>query len=199
MSFPDSPTLPTVISGVDVEQAVEDTLKLRLPYYIEQDGLAPIKSWMRISEFAKFPEDRVPMIITICPGLAEPPSRQGDGTYIARWLVGVAVVASARDGEGSRQISRRIGSLIRATLLQSPSLTPKGFARGVTWLDESYDQLDPRLRRTLTSAEETFNIEVGGVVNAQELPWMPAMTEMPTPTGYEADEVDLDVHPMEVE
>jgi hypothetical protein len=144
--------------------------------------------------FNKEDEKQLPAIIVVCAGLADLPAKYGDGNYIARWLVGVGVIVSSRKEEEARRMARDYGAMIRATLLQQPSLG--GFARAVDWIDEAYDQLDQDRHRSLATSEIMFHIEVGHVVNARELPFMPDMLEIPTPSGYTAEEVVNEVEQM---
>lgn len=195
MSWPNAPTLPTVVTAWDVEEAVISTLKARLPYYVGQLNYAEPRGYVRTTTFEKWPEDQLPLVIVISPGIIEPPLKQGDGKYRANWLVGAACMVSARTEDETRKMARDYGALIRATLLQTPSLG--GFARGVTWIDETYDQVEVRDRRTLASAEATIHVEVGDVVDARELPFMPDMSEIPTLTGEEFQEHIIQVEPME--
>jgi hypothetical protein len=181
-------TLPTVITGIDVEQAVHDTLKPRLDYYLPQLGYPKIKGWVYSAVFDKFPEDQVPLINIQVPGLFEDPVKYGF-EYIARWTVICEVFVSAKTENDTRKMSRDIGAMIRAALVQEPGL--HGFARAVDWVGEDYGQLPVIERRTKATAEIDFIVEVAAAVSTYELPFMP---EGPPPTpGPLAHEAETEV------
>lgn len=183
-------TLPTVITATDVEDAAIATLKPRLEYYLEQLGLPIPRAWTRQTRFNKWPEDQVPAIIIYSPGLAEEPNKRGTGEIDARWTLGIAALVSARDQNSTDRLAKEYGALIRASILQESSLG--GFARGVDWMDESYDEIDVMQNRTLSAAEMVFSVEVEGVVNARELPYMPD-GPIPTPSDFVVGSVDVSV------
>jgi len=184
-------TIPTVIDAWQVEEAVISTLEPRLAYYMTQLGYPAPRSYTRATSFDKFPEDQLPTIIVSCPGLNDQPRRAGDGSYLVDWFVGVGAMVEARTEDDTRKAARKVAALIRAIILQQPSLG--GFADGVTWLNENYDQLELPKRRSLASAELEFSIRVAGVVNAYELPYMPEMEGIPTPSNYDGNEAIIDV------
>lgn len=181
---------PTVINGWDVEEALIATLDPRLARYASQLDIAPVKAYTRAHQFDKWPEDQVPMVSVTCPGMADQPTRHGDGKYTARWAVGVVALTSAATEDDTRRLSRVYAGLIRAVLLQEPSL--HGLARSVTWTDESYDELDVKRRRNLSTAELTFIVEVDGVVDANELPLMPS-GPIPTPSDHDVTVTEINV------
>lgn len=184
-------TIPTVINAWEVEEAVIATLVPRLAAYMTQLGYPAPRSYTRATSFDKFPEDQLPCIIVSCPGLNDQPRRAGDRTYQADWFVGVGAMVEARTEDETRKAARVIGSLIRATILQQPSLG--GFANGVTWLNETYDQLELPKRRSLASAELEFAIRVEGVVDANELPYIEGMEGLPTPSDIDSTSYVVDV------
>lgn len=181
-------TLPTVITGVDVERAVQATLKPRLDYYMPQLGYPPIRAWVYSAEFDKFPEDQVPVMNIQVPNLFDEPTKL-QMMYIARWAVICEAFVSARTEDETRKMARDVGALVRATLVQEPGL--HGFARAVDWVGENYSQLPMIERRTKATAEISFIVEVGEAVSTYELPYMP---EGPAPTpGPLAQEAEAEV------
>ena len=184
-------TLPTVITSTHVEDAAISTLKPRLAYYCEQMKLPVPRAYIRAHQFDKWPEDQIPLVAVNCAGLLDQPTRHGDGRYTARWVFGIVALCSGKNDLAVHENARIYGALIRATILQQPSLG--GFALGVEWLDETYDELDVKRRRTLSTAEITFSVEVEGVVNASELPLMPN-GPLPTPSPYDVSETGITVN-----
>jgi hypothetical protein len=162
-----------VVTGAHVEQAAILTLKTWLQTYVaeleRQTGRDPEsvpmpRAWGTVNEFEKWPEDQMPVALIISPGL-EPntPVAEGRGTYRAKWVLGVAIVCSARDEAQTNSLAKFYAAAVRATILQNPSLG--GFARGVQWVGESYTDLPKVDERTLGTGQVIFSVEVGEVVD----------------------------------
>jgi hypothetical protein len=168
-----------------LEQAVIDTLKLWLPTYLaevelqlerEQGLIEPPRSYTTRRRFEKFPEDQIPTCVVVSPGLANEPHKEGDGSHRAEWALGVGVIVSAPDQESTNLVAKIYGAAIRACLLQKSSLG--GVASGITWYDESYDDLpSDDTARTLGAAALYFRVEVEDIVNSRVGP------NVPTPPG----------------
>lgn len=178
-------TVPTVISAHDVEQAVIDALKVRLAYYMEQLGHPVPRSYGRAMDHDRFPEQQTPAIVVVSAGMEDKPLRLGDGTYIGYWRISIDVTVNAKDADAASKLSKEYIAVIRAILLQQPSMG--GFARGLTWMDESYLELPPSSRRSMTISSISFIVEVANVVNARELPFM-TDGPVPTPSGFQVEE-----------
>lgn len=185
--------IPTVVTGWDVEQAVFETLKPRLDLYCPQLNYPTPKSYMRVPIFDRWPEHKLPGVVIASPGLGSTPTKMRGG-YYAHWAIGVAYVVSGRTEDSARKQAKEVGALIRAILVQEPSL--HGFARGTDWVDETYDELPIRMRRNMSSAEETFSVEVGPVVDPGELPLMVG-GPMPTPSDVDVASFLVTVGPKE--
>jgi len=164
----------TIKHAGQIEDMAEDFLKLWTPTYLaemerqlglDSKSLPHIRAWTRINEFEKWPEDQLPTVLLICPGLAEPPIKDGSGAYRAKWALGVAVVVSASTERATRNIAGIYSAAIRATLLQHRSLG--GQALGVDWTDERYDDLPSEDSRSLAAARQVFVVEVADVTNAK--------------------------------
>jgi hypothetical protein len=164
-------TYPTIVTASDVYNAIVATLKPRLAYYAEQRSMEVPRGYTYVSRFEKFPEDQVPLVITIIPGITELPERTGNGAYSAVWAASVTVMCSARTEDETRAMTHEYGGLVRATILQQPSLG--GFASHIDWMGESYDELPITERRSAHAVENIFGVRVNDVVNAMELPFMP--------------------------
>lgn len=191
----------TIVTGPQVEQAVVDTLKLWLPSYVwevaRQIGRSPAsvqqpRSWNVFSDLDKWPEDQVPAIVAICPGLSEAPGKSA-ATYRATWAVAVGAVVSGRNREESRELAGLYGAAIRAVMVQHPSLG--GFAAATNWADENYDDLDTNRSRTQGIARVVFEVEVEDVTTERAGPAEPP----PLPTTVNPDDpvinsVDVDVY-----
>lgn len=185
-------TVPTVISAFDVEQAVIDTLKPRLDYYLPQLGHPKVRSYARSVDIQKLPEQQTPAITVESPGMEGEPSRKGDGSYHAWWRISVDIFVTAKDADSATRLAKSYIAVIRAVLLQEPGL--KGFATGLSWMDETYLELPPLSVRSMATASASFIVEVADVVNARELPYMPGGPAIPTPSGYQVQEAIIEVN-----
>lgn len=190
-------TLPTIITGWMVEDAIEATLKPRLEFYAPQLGYQKPRSYPRVTEFDRWPEDQIPAIIIVCGGLGEAPVMRGDKRWMARWAVAVVAMVSARTETETRRMAQNYGALIRATILQESSL--HGFSSGISWMDESLTNLQTIDRRTLLCCEELFLVDVENVVDGRELPKIDGWPYHPTGLEVLTHEEDVQLVPLDEE
>lgn len=192
------------LTAGQVENMVIDTLRDWNPTYCREierqlgkgvnwlPDLASIQVAKRVERWA---EEALPAAIVVAPGLYDEPRRQGDGTYIARWSIGIAVICSARDRETTNFLSKIYSAMVRAVLVQKPAL--QGESLGVRWLDEKYDDLqDDDKSRTLAAGQAVFWAEFDDVVTAGSGPLAPSEDpgDWPTATVVHAD-AELEVLP----
>lgn len=158
------------VSGGDLEQWVVDVLKRWSSTYLSeverQHGLASctyprVRGWSLGVSFDTWPEDQVPGVLVICPGLVPPPVKGGDGVYRARWNVQIGCCCSARTQLESHTMAQHFVEAHRWIMLQKQSL--EGWALAVDWLDESYDPITYDDSRSLYAGYATFAIEVDDV------------------------------------
>jgi hypothetical protein len=151
---------------------VIDTLKKWLPVYlpeVERQLGRPLqmpqpKTYTTRRKFAKFPEDQLPTIIVVSPGLDDDPNEEGDGSYRATWRIHIGCVVSTSDMAATNLAAKIMGAATRSVILQHASLG--GIACGVEWYDESYDDLpDDDASRSLGASSVSFRVEVEDVVN----------------------------------
>jgi hypothetical protein len=190
-----------IIERAKIEEAVMETLQYWFGSYLEevelQSGIAnernktpKPKSWIRVNELDKFPEEILPCVIVISPGLSDSPTQEGSGIINAPFGVGVAVVASAIDQESTRDLVGRYCAVIRAILLQNGSLQGIVPTRGTVWEDESYDDLTVEDERTLGVGQVTFTVWVEGVVDRLKGPGPLMPADEDTLPGTEWPEVE---------
>lgn len=179
------------ISGGIVERAVADSLKIWMNTYLgeaerlegyEPDTLERPLGIVTRSEFEKWPEEQVPVILVVSGGLAEAPIRRTDGSYDAKWGVSIASICSAGDPDGFGQDATRRMSLAYALatrlaigqhkMLKSDTY-PDGFANGSWWTDESYHDLPSITERAMGAARVTFAIGVDSVMTEYAGPRTP--------------------------
>lgn len=174
-----------ILEASQVERDFLDTLKEWMPDYLNEiarilpnfspgDFDTP-RTWTTLNRFDSWPDMGPPMILVMSPGLSEVPKKKGDGSYWAKWIVGVASVVSARDQESTNQLSKVYAAAVRSALLQHPGL--QGSCQGLDWTDEKYTDLPPNEQdRTLAAATLMFHAEYKDVVNESFGPIAPSET-----------------------
>lgn len=195
-----------IFVATKLEEAVIDTLIKWMPLYLpmvedimgRNAGDLPLpRTYTTRRIFTKFPEDQLPTVIVVSPGLDTEPKEEGDGNYRAKWRMHVGCVVSTSDLIETNVVSKIMGAAMRAAMLQHASLG--GVACGMEWSDEYYDPLpDDDTTRSLGAVALSFRIEVDEVVNwqkgpdAQYLP-DPDATTPPGSTWPEAEEVTVEI------
>ncbi len=202
------PTRPSIfgpiVSGHDVESHLVAVFKRWAGTYLaekeRQDGLeagtlARPRSIGVADSLDKFDEDQLPAIVLVSIGLAERPVKNGDGYYRGRWDVGVACICAARTGEESHASCQRYMAALRTLLIQRPSLD--GWAAGIDWQGEQYDQLDFDTSRSLDVGLGNFWVEVAGISLANAGPPTPSDPLDPDTAPWadwsKVTEIDIDV------
>lgn len=177
---PYSSAIGNIVTGRDVELAVLKFLKRWAGAYIaeceRQRGLAPgalprIRTWTVANEFETWPEDQLPCLLLVSPGLAEAPMPDGAGVYRAKFTLGLAVIVSARTGDETAALAKLYCAGMRAAILQHQSL--EGFATGVEWIDENYDDIPSIDNRSLGAGQAIFAVEISGFARRWNGPTTP--------------------------
>lgn len=169
----DSQVFGRMLSGSEVEADVIASLSMWLPTYVaeaeRQEGLgagalAPVRSvTTEATPGRRFPEEQLPCLIVVSPGLAERPEMSGQGgAYRARWAIGIAVVVEARTRTETDRLAKIWAALIAGIMLQQQDIG-KG-CRGVTWEGQVYDEVPAEDRRTLAAGQNEFTVEYDGAI-----------------------------------
>lgn len=176
-----------IIDANQVEEAVRDTLQLWFPTYLRelenQRGMTegempPPRAYVVSGDNDREPEDQLPAVVVVSPGLAENPFQEGDGSFRAPWSVGVGIFTSARDRESTEKLVRQYCAVARTIMLQKQSLG--GFADGTEWIDEDFDEIEFDDTRTIGAGLVEFTVMVAEVVNRRGGPAKPTL---PDPVG----------------
>lgn len=169
-----------ILTADVVEQHALETLQTWLPTYLREverqtgrdpNTLPAVRSWKPVNIFERWPEDQLPAVLLVSPGLIGTPEKEGDGYYRARWSLGIGVVVSARDAATTNSLAKVYAAAVRATILQHQSLG--GHSRGVGWVDEKYDDLPAEKGRTLAAGQNIFWVEYAQVVSTKGGPIQP--------------------------
>jgi hypothetical protein len=190
-----------ILVASEIEEAVINTLQMWFPTYLRemerQLGLAkgtlsaPVNYTNRNSFDAEVGEKDLPKVVVVSPGLADTPLPQGQGRYRAIWRLGIGVAVSASTEQLANMLTKSYGATVRAIILQQQQLDESipGVVE-ITWIEESYDDLDiPDQIMLYKAAAIYFHIDVENVVSK----W--AGPEPPPPTDKyiygEVQEVDI--------
>lgn len=182
-----------IFLGSQLEQAAIDMLKdwfetytVELQQQINWTGndIPPPRSWTTRNHFDRFPEDQLPAIIVVSPGLAGKPVKDGTQRYRTVWDLAIAVICSARDEPSTKSLARFYCGVVRAIMVQHRSLG--GIASGLEWVDESYDEImdEQDTARVLASGQVSFRIEVDGTVSGRGGPRVPLAPIEPGTDGW---------------
>ncbi len=203
MSDP-SPIYGPSIDAEDVHQAVTDFVTRWFPSYIAEIGarkgfartkLETFASMTNVDALDKWPEHKLPALITFIPGTDRPPTRNGDGSYDATWPLGLGVVVKGKDRDSTYRLLMAYMSALRMLFLQHGSID--GFAESTTWEGDDYDQMPFDAGRTIRAGIVSFVITVSDVVSTRHGVSTPPedATADPGP-GAIVEQVDIDVRGM---
>lgn len=183
-----------IVTGRDVENAVEATLTLWLPTYLAEmerrtgrdpGSLPTIGYWTKANRFPAADRLQLPAGVIVSPGISDRPEADGGGVLSAWWRAGIAVVVGTGEPETTDELAKLYGAAVRTLLLQRGSLG--GFANDLDLVAESYDDVP------------SDYLQVGAVVELQCDVLVHAITErfggpaepIPDPTVEPDDLVDV--------
>src|SRR4029077_9878627 len=115
----------SIVVPRDIESAAAETVAHWMPFYlrelerqkgIPENSLPAIRSYRFSRDFgdAQWPEDQLPCIIFVTPGMVGLPRKDGSGSYRTTWALGVATVVSGRDEASTRQLTGLYTGAVRA-------------------------------------------------------------------------------------
>lgn len=194
-----------LVTAEQIEAGAIAHLEMWMPSYLRElerrtdrdpNDLPNIRSYSTVNEFQKWPEEQLPACIVISPGTRDQPKMEGDGTYRADWVLGVAIVVSTRDQASTNQVAKLYGTAARAAILQHQSLGDLG-AEGVLWEAERYDNVQQEQTRTIAAANILFRVTMRGVVNARAGLLTPPVDPTEEPDFPEVEEASATVQAKE--
>lgn len=125
-------------------------------------------SYLVRTDFDKWPEEMLPIVLVVSPGVADDPVREGRGVYRAKWEIGVVCIVESTDQVSTRRYAYRMGAALRAALVQHQTLERalNSSVRGVDWVGHRNNEvpLGPEDNRTIWANRQLFEVEVGGVL-----------------------------------
>jgi len=201
-----------IIDGDTVEQAVVASLNIWISDYLGE--MERLKGYaantierphgiVTSSEFEKWPEDQVPVILVMAAATGKPKKHE-QGKYEATWTVGIAPVVSDINQPETRKLAMTYAAAIRAAIVQhkllKSSLHAQGFASSTEWQGEDYSDIAFSDTRTLGSARVMFAVAVDDVVTAIAGPREPSITPSIDPGNWPGvQRIDLDLDPQKLD
>lgn len=213
---------PTTLAGsvfgprtgsYDVEQAVIMMLTERLPTYVNHCAqlhgitnpttagfpVRPAQPPFARKNFGGWPEHHLPSVQVVCPGMAERPVRQEDGSFTLTWQVEVFVIVSGRDHDATRLVRAVYEDALGMCIMQDRSLRstlhPTGFAAATDWLGESSADVPvPESdNRTLQGTVVVLSVMVENCLDADAGPAIFIPDDGTPPHEYPDDPLSEDV------
>jgi len=201
-----------IFDGSVLSRAVLSCLEAWYPTYIQEievqrgypRGKIPHpKTYTERWQFDSYPDDKIPVVVAVCPGMAEPPEHTGDGVYGGWWALGVGIIAAASTEENSERLAKVYGAAARAILMQKSYISDDWEFAGVDLVDESYDDIpDMEQARTMRAVQIITRVRVENVVTIYGGPQYPIPPDPETQPGSDwptADTVDVTIKRKEEE
>lgn len=157
-----------IVIADEVRDAVVAHAVAWLPTYLaeleRQRGLAPeavprLRSIAKHNELTRWPEEQLPSLLAIAPGISEEPAKQGRGLVTATYVVGLSIVCSARDQESADKLANLYGAALRTLMVQQQVIDGIP-VESVKWLSEEAGEVDDDQDRTLAAVYSIFAIDV---------------------------------------
>lgn len=193
-----------IVDAGTVEDAATATLKAWSSAYLgelerqtgrDQGSLPDIRAWTAPEgDFRRWPEEQLPCLVLISPGLNGSPERHEGGRYSATWGLALAVVVSASTEAATDRLAKLYAAAMRACLVQRRL---GGLAEMVTWVGEDYTIEPADRRRTIGAARVIFDVDIGDVTTADSGPAgdPPDEPREPLPDPTTVTDVDVTVEP----
>lgn len=183
-----------ILTDDQVEDAVLATLRLWIPSKLSDIETQLFLSvgyyqrpvaWEVKTDFQKFPEEQLPMVIVVSIGLDDRPVKAGSQKYRAVWDMGVITVASSIDQASSRRAAYRLGAAARAALVHRQSLDGAldSTVRGVEWIGSRNNEVPADDGRTAWAQRQVFRVEVDDIITMSAGPAGPDARPPVDPEG----------------
>jgi len=199
-----------IFDGSLLTKAVLETLHDWFPTYIKEIELQrgwitgeipPPRTYVERWRFDSFPDDQIPIVVAVCPGMADAPTKNGEGIFGGWWSLGVGIIAAANTEDNTERLAKVYGAAARTILSQ------KGFFND-TWefadceiIDESYEDVpDMEQSRTMRSAQIITRVRVEQLWTEYGGPAYPDAPDPDTQPGSQwpvANEVFVDIERLE--
>lgn len=157
----------------ELSMKIAETIQARHDEYLAEVervvGLPPrkiprIKSYSFTDDgnLDKMPEDEIPCVVILTPGVASQPVMDGDGYFRVNYVASVAVIAAGQNQEEASKLAKWYGVMIATLLLQNSGVG--GYVDGMTWRGVRFDDLPTEAARSMAIAFNVFEMEVPDVL-----------------------------------
>jgi hypothetical protein len=188
-----------IFDGSILTRSVLATLRKWYPTYLreiefqrdyEQKLIPPPRTYTERWRFDTYPDEQVPIVVAVCPGMAGEASSTGDGALSGWWALGVGIIAAANSEENSERLAKIYGAGARAIIMQKSFLDDAWEYSGIDLMDETYtDVPDIEQSRTMRAAQVVFRVRVENIVNRLAGPAYPDGEDPDNQPGSEWPEV----------
>lgn len=177
----DSNVYGAIWSKQAVEKRVIGSLEDWLTYYLgeqeridgwEPDSIARPEGIIRMTDLAKWPEDKLPLLVVSCGEAI--PKKHENGRYEATFPTAIGMIVSDLDREGSRDLADSYAAAVRGAVVQHKSMKstafPDGINGSVQWARERYDGIATSDSSTLAASAVNFDVTINNAITAQAGP-----------------------------
>jgi len=176
MPYPTDDVYLSIFDGSLLTRAVMNTLRMWYPRYIREiefqrgdleiGRIPPPVTYAERWTFDSYPDDKMPAVIVVSPGMMDQPRRDGDGTVSGWWAIGVGVIAAAATEDNSERLAKIYGAAARSILSQKGWLDETWEFNGCEILAENYEDVpDIEQARTMRSAHIIGRVQVMNMWN----------------------------------
>jgi len=200
-----------IFDGSLLTRSVLATLRAWFPVYIKeieiQRGWTPgqipsPRTYVERWKFDSYPDEQVPIVVAVCPGMASPPTAAGDGILGGWWALGIGVIAAANTEDNSERLAKVYGAAARAIIEQKSYLDDAWEYSGTQVVDESYTDIpDIEQSRTMRAAQIICQVRVENIMTKGAGPYNLDPPDPDTQPGDDWPEVlavfiDINVIPL---
>jgi hypothetical protein len=174
-----------LFGGDQIDAALIDVLETWMPTYLKEIArqrklkvqFDRPRSIVAVAEFDRWPEEQLPSIVIVNPGMTGMPLKDGGGTYRASWAVDICISVSAATQADTRRNAQLYIAAARGCIMQRRSLGAG--MKSTDWGGESYELIDVDKRRSLAGAKASFVIEREDILTVGAGPTDPEVDPQP--------------------
>jgi len=182
-----------IFDGSILTRAVLSTLRAWYPTYLKEieiqrgyqtSQIPPPRTYVERWRFDTYPDEQIPIVVAVCPGMSEPPTTDAEGIMSGWWSIGVGIIAAANTEDNSERLAKIYGAAARAILSQKSFLDDTWEFDGTDIVDESYEDVpDMEQSRTMRAAQVISRVHVANITSKWAGPSHPDPPNVDTQPG----------------
>lgn len=186
MSMPvETASFGPILSASEIEEATILALRYWYPTYLAEmerrlrlrkASIVVPQNYTNRNSFDAVEGERTPKVVVIAPGLETDPMKDSH-SYRAIWRLGVGLATGAKTEKECNKLIKAYAAATRAILIHKPQTIANNGLPGlneVTWISESYDDLDiPNQHRLYKAATLWFAMDINAVTARRGGPPVP--------------------------